>query len=368
MTIHIKKKLNSIFFRDSQNLRKLLPSIGKNWTLIFLISMLVLFSIARKSFFDARTFTNILVSSVCALLLATGETPVIITGGIDLSIGFVRGLAAVLSALIMRDLYAAGYPPVVSILSGCSIGILVGLLPGLVNGILVAKLRVPPFIATLGMYGIANGVALKLCGGFPVTFLPPEVSKIGNGFIAYLLPGKSFTFFHKPSITESLELRNLIGIIPYSVVIALVLTGIFGFILAKTKFGQHTYAIGGSADAATRAGINVPSHLIKTYMVSSFFASCSGVLSVLIFNIGSHTQFSSSYELFAIAAVVIGGASLMGGTGSILGTIIGVLILSTLEIGFLMCGIMPFYRFIAVGCILILAVLIDQFFPELVHK
>jgi len=360
--------LNNIFFRNSQNLRKLLPSIRKNWILISLIAMLVLFSIVGKNFFDARTFTNILVTSTCLLLLATGETFVIISGGIDISIGFVRGFVAVLSALIMRELNAAGYPPAVSILSGCSIGILVGLLPGLVNGILVAKLKVPSFIATLGMYGIANGVALRLCGAFPVTLLPPEVRKIGNAFIAYLLPGKSFTFFHKPSITEPLELRSLIGIIPYSVIITVVLIGIFGFILAKTKFGQHTYAIGGSIDAAVRAGINVPSHLIKIYMISSFCASCSGILSVFIFNVGSHTQFSSAYELFAIAAVVIGGVNLMGGTGSIFGTVIGALILSTLEIGFLMCGIMPFYRFIAVGCMLILVVFIDQFFPELVHK
>ncbi|MCD6318879.1 ABC transporter permease, partial [Candidatus Aerophobetes bacterium] len=242
-----------------------MSSIGKNWVLIFLIAMLIIFSIARKSFFNARTFTNILVSSTCILLLATGETFVIVTGGIDLSIGFVRGLAAVLSALIMRNLNAAGYPAAVSILSGCSIGILVGFLPGLVNGILVAKLKVPPFIATLGMYGIANGLALKLCGGFPITFLPSAVSEIGNGFIAYLLPGKSFTFFHKPSMIKPLELRSLIGIIPYSVIVAVVLAGIFGFILAKTKFGQHTYAIGGSIDAAVRAGINVPSHLIKIY-------------------------------------------------------------------------------------------------------
>ena len=142
---------------------------------------------------------------------------------------------------------------------------------------------------------------------------------------------------------------------------------IFGFILAKTKFGQHTYAIGGNVDAAIRAGINVPWHLIKIYTLSSFLSACAAVLMVLRFTMGNHTLFSASHELFAIAAIVIGGASLMGGSGTIWGTLLGVILLSVLETGFVIVGIPIFYRYIAVGCILILAVLIDQFFPELVH-
>jgi ribose transport system permease protein len=121
-------------------------------------------------------------------------------------------------------------------------------------------------------------------------------------------------------------------------------------------------------DAAIRAGINVPWHLIKVYTISSFFASCAGVLLVFKLDMGVHTQYTSSYELFAIAAVVIGGASLMGGKGSIWGTVIGVLLIGTLNNGLMMVGLPIFYRYIATGCILIIAVLIDQFFPELVHK
>ena len=143
---------------------------------------------------------------------------------------------------------------------------------------------------------------------------------------------------------------------------------IFAFILSRTKFGQHTYAIGGNIDAAIRAGINVKKHLVLIYAISSFFAGLAGVLSVLIFSVGNFTQFAASYELFAIAAVVIGGASLMGGKGSVWGTFIGVLILSVLEVGFLMSGILPFYRYIAVGVILVFAVIIDQTFPELIYK
>ncbi len=351
------------------NRRNFWIRVGRNWIFFFLILLLLVFSFTGRNFFSPRTFNNILVLSAPALLLATGETFVIITGGIDLSIGFVRGLSSVSSAIVMRDLYnKLKYPQGVSIAIGIIVGLLVAVLPGIVNGILVARYRVPPFIATLGMYGIANGLALKLCGGFPITFLPPKAGEIGNSFIAYYLPGKYFGFFRKPPGIAQSEVRNLIGIIPFSFVVALVFAIIFAFILSKTRFGQHTYAIGGNIDAAIRAGINVKRHLIWIYTISSFFAGLAGVLSVLIFSVGNFTQFAASYELFAIAAVVIGGASLMGGKGNIWGTFVGVLILSVLEVGFLMSGVLPFYRYIAVGAILVFAVIIDQSFPELIYE
>ncbi len=350
--------------------KKLLFFIARNWALVFLFVLIGLFSIFEPtSFFSLRNFNNILIAATATLLLATGETFVIISGGIDLSIAFVMGFVAVSSATVMQRLYARGegYSELFCILIGCLAGLLLGFIPGFVNGVLVAKFRVPPFIATLGMYGIANGVALKICEGFPISFLPPLTGKIGNGFIAYFSSKKGFSIFQKPVLTNRADILALKGLVPVSVLIVFILLAIFGFVLSKTKFGQHTYAIGGNVDAAIRAGINVPWHLIKIYMLSSFLASCAGVLLVLRFTIGSHTQFSSAYELFAIAAVVIGGASLMGGTGKIQGTVAGVLLLGTLETGFVIVGIEVFYRFIAVGCILIFAVLIDQFFPELVH-
>ena len=353
----------------SKNRRNFWIKIGRNWIFFFLIMLLILFSFTGKNFFSPRTLNNILILSAPSLLLATGETFVIITGGIDLSIGFVRGLSSVSAAIVMRDLYNRfKYPQGISILMGIVIGLLVAIAPGIVNGILVAYYKVPPFIATLGMYGIANGLALKLCGGFPITFLPPKAGEIGNSFIAYYLPGKYFGFFKKPPNIPQTEVRNIIGIIPFSFLVALIFAIVFAFILSRTKFGQHTYAIGGNIDAAIRAGINVKKHLVLIYTISSFFAGVAGVLSVLIFSVGNFTQFAASYELFAIASVVIGGASLMGGKGSIWGTFIGVLILSVLEIGFLMSGVLPFYRYIAVGTILVFAVIIDQTFPELIYE
>jgi ribose transport system permease protein len=151
------------------------------------------------------------------------------------------------------------------------------------------------------------------------------------------------------------------------VVISLAFVGVFAFVLARTRFGQHTYAIGGSQDAAVRAGINVRGHLTRLYMLSSFFASVSGVLFVLRYVTG-RADAGSARMLDAVVAVVIGGASLYGGTGTIRGTLIGALIIATLETGMVNLGIPVFNRYIAIGVILVVAVLIDQFFPELIEK
>jgi len=346
---------------------KVIGFVGRNWALLFLISILILFSFLGKNFFGLKNFTIIVLGVTSLLLLASGETFVIISGGIDLSIGFIMGFVCVSSAIIMRDLYAAGYAQAISILAGSCIGLFLGLIPGFINGFLIAKLRVPPFIATLGMWSVANGMAWRISEGFPIAFLPPQVRELGMAYLGYFSPKKGFSFLYRPVLTERSDILSLVKIVPLPVLLITIILVIFAFILSRTKFGQHTYSIGGSVDAATRAGINVSRHIIKIYVISSFFASCAGVLLVFLLDMGVHTQYTSSYELFAIAAVVIGGASLMGGEGSIWGTVIGVLLIGTLNNGLMMMGLPIFYRFIAVGCVLIVAVLIDQFFPELVH-
>jgi len=363
-------KSNNDFFIDFEKLsrNRTILLVGRNWALIFLIFMLILFSFLGKNFFSLNNFNNILLGVSSLLLLAAGETFVIISGGIDLSIGFVMGFVCISSSIIMRDLNAAGYSPIISMMTGSLIGLLLGLIPGLINGFFVAKLRVPPFIATLGMWGIANGLAWRLCEGFPIGFLPLQVRDIGNAYLAYFSPKKGFSFLMKPELTERGDILSLVKIIPILILLITFILVIFAFILSCTRFGQHTYAIGGKVDAAIRAGINVPLHLIKIYIISSFFAAAAGVLLVFKLNMGVHTQYTSSYELFAIAAVVIGGASLTGGKGTIWGTLIGVLLIGTLNNGLMMMGLPIFYRYIATGCILIIAILIDQFFPELVHR
>ena len=350
--------------RNRAGAAKVLTFLGEHWAVFFLLLLLIGFSLVERNFFALKNFSNILYYSTTYALLAAGETFVIITGGIDLSLGFVMGFVGVSSAIVMRDMYAAGRPEAACLMIGAAVGLALGVLPGLLNGLLVARLRVPPFIATLGTYGVANGMALFLSNGFPITFLPPWTQKIGNSFIAYLLPGKGFTFFHRPEGLQSKELRSLIGIVPGTVLVAAVVLLVFAFLLNRTRFGQHTYAIGGSKDAAIRAGINVPSHLLRIYIISSMFAAIAGVLYVFRSGVGNFTTMSASYELFAVAAVVIGGASLMGGKGGIGGTVIGILILMTLENGLNIAGIPTFSRYIATGVILIAAVVIDQLTPE----
>jgi ribose/xylose/arabinose/galactoside ABC-type transport system permease subunit len=339
--------------------------LARNWALFFLLILVVVFSFTGSGFFSLTNFQNILYLSTIFLLLSAAETFVIITGGIDLSVGFVMGLSSVLSAKVMQVLHAAALPQPASMLIGSLVGISISIIPGLISGILIARFNVPPFIATLGMWGITNGITLRICQGFPISFLPSRLVEIGNGYLLYILPDKALSFFHRPPGIADTQIRELIRIFPNAILFSLVVLFILWHLLKNTKFGQHTYAIGGSRDAALRAGIDVKRHLIITYTLSAFLAGLAGVFNVFQTGIGNFTPFSSMYELFAIAGVIIGGASLMGGKGSIIGSCIGAILIRLLENGLSISGVEPFYRFIAVGLILIMAVVIDQLFPDL---
>lgn len=352
---------------DEEKFRNVFIHLLRRWVLILLGLEILLFSFIGTNFFSLYSLQNILVGSTIVLLLAVGETFVIITGGIDLSVGFMVGFSGVVCAKIMVTLQAAGTAQAVAISIGIGAALLIGLFPGFVNGFLVGRLRVPPFIATFGMYGIAYGVAEIVCSNVPIHDLPKMVSTIGHGHIIYWLPGKAFSLFIKPQGLSQQGIQNLLSILPNVTVIVFIFVVIFGFILAKTQFGKHTYAIGGSMDASLRAGINVKWHLIKVYMISSFFASLAGVTYVLQYITG-RANAGSARLLDAVVAVVIGGASLYGGTGTIIGTVSGALVIAVLEMGLVNLGVPTYYVRIAVGCILITAVLIDQFSPELVRK
>ncbi|MCX6096603.1 MAG: ABC transporter permease [Candidatus Bipolaricaulota bacterium] len=347
--------------------RSVFIRVMRRWVLIFLGFEVLAFSLLGTNFFSLDTLQNILVSSTIVLLLAVGETFVIITGGIDLSVGFMVGFTGVVCAKIMVTLQAAGTTQAMAIAAGIAAALLVGLLPGFINGFLVAHLKVPPFIATFGMYGIAYGCAEIICNNVPIHDLPSAVGPIGHGFLFFWLPGKMFRVFVEPTGLSSVDFQHLITIIPNLSALALVFVLVFGFILAKTRFGRHTYAIGGNIDAAERAGIDVKRHLVKVYMISSFFASLAGVCYVLRYITG-RAPAGSAQVLDAVVAVVIGGASLYGGKGSVSGTFVGAMVLTTLVLGLANLALPTYYAYIAVGCILIFAVLIDQFSPELVHK
>jgi len=340
--------------------------LARNWALVFLLLELVAFMALGTRFYSLENIQNIFVACTWILLLGVGETFVIITGGIDLSVGFVMGFSTVICAKFIVLLRGAGLPLPAALPLAALICLVIGLIPGFVNGMLVAKLKVPPFLATFGMYGIAYGFAEIICRNTPI-IAPEGTGYVGNEYFFYIVPGKLFSFLTRPQDLTRLELRSMITLIPIITVIAFVTAALFGFVLRRTRFGRHTYAIGGSVDAALRAGIHVPRHLTAIYMTSSFFAALAGVMFVLRYVTGT-ADAGSSLMLDAVVAVVIGGASLYGGRGTVKGTILGALIIAVLETGMVNLSIPTFNRYIAIGGILIMAVLIDQFFPDLVGK
>jgi ribose transport system permease protein len=345
--------------------RNVLPSfIGQRWAAFFLLAELAFFSFLGRGFFALNGAQIVLFYSTTLALLATAETFVIVTGGIDLSVGFVMGFASVVSARLAGFFNGLGLIPQVTLILAIVITLGIGLLPGFVNGLLVARLNVPPFLATFSVQGITYGVSLLLTGGSAVIDVPSLANEIGNGYFLYLVPGQRLSFVVPPAVPVG---TNVIDIIPTMVVVTILFVAVAAFILKWTKFGRHTYAIGGNIDAAVRVGINTRRHLVVIYVISSFLATLSGIIYMLEYVTGK-SDAGSSFMLDSVVAVVIGGASLFGGVGTVWRSILGVLILSVLEMGLKMMGVQTFDKYIAVGVILIFAVLIDQFFPELIHK
>lgn len=337
------------------------------WPWLFLLGLVIFFSTTAQGFLSVRNFGNILVASTLIMLMAIGQTYVIITAGIDLSIGWTVGLASVVCATTMRDLFNnnPGIDPAVAITGGVFAGLAVSLVPGFINGILIARIKVPPFIATIGMFGIVRGAAFLLTDGQNVvgniaTDVRNSLRVVGNGSLLYYTPHDGvFHWFAQPPDLAADQLRNLQRLAPYPVLFVIVILLIFGFVLARTQFGRHTYAIGGNQEAARRAGINVESHLIKIYMLAALTAGMAGVLHVFRFTAGSPNAGEAAL-LDSVAAVVIGGTSLFGGEGRLRGTVVGALIIAVLQTGLVMLNVDPLWQFIVVGCIIILAVLVNQ--------
>ena len=304
---------------------------------LFLAMLLVSFEIwARVSLGASFVFSiynaqSIAIFAVAPLLLALGETFVIIAGGIDLSVGFIMGLSSVVSA---HGANWAGtvLAPFSAMIAGVAAGLSVSLLPGAVNGWLISKLKVPPFIGTLGMFGVARGAAFLLAAGTTVPVANSAFSLLGNG--------------------------RMLGF-PVVVLIAVLFVGLMSYLLGQTRFGQHTYALGASEQAALRAGIGVGRHTRRLYMLSAFCAGLGGVLYTARFTAGA-AQAGEPLLLDSIAAVVIGGASLFGGSGTILGTVAGALVIAVIQYGLVFVDVEPFWQFVAVGVVIIISVLVDQ--------
>ena len=312
-------------------LRRLLGA--QTITIFFaLLLMLAIFSALRfENFATVDNLRNIAIDASVLLVIAVGMTFVILTAGIDLSVGAVLVFSSVLSAQAMGKLGGEGLD---AILVGLVVALAAGLGWGILNGLLITKARVTPLIVTLGALGMAQGSALLLTGGVNVRTVPTDlVTTVGIG--------------------------RLFGTIPYLVLIAAGVTAVAAITLAFTRFGRYTYAIGSNEDAARRAGIAVDRHLIKIYGISGLLAGLAGYLTLARFattTIAGH----ATDNLQAIAAVVIGGTSLFGGIGNILGTVVGVFIPAVLQNGFVILRVQAFWQQVAVGAVLVLAVYLDQ--------
>jgi len=304
---------------------------------IFLAVLVAFFEIWARTHYgnsfilNVRTLQAIGMAAVVPLLLGLGQTFVIISGGIDLSVGFTMGLSAVLSATVMRDVGpTVGPGPALAL--GILSGLLIVLIPGWINGQLIARLRIPPFIGTLGMFGVCRGAGFLLADGTTVPARNEFLGTIGNGRI--------------------LE-------VPIPVIITAFVVLCFHLLLSQTRFGQYTYALGGNRQATMRAGVRVGMQTLWIYILSAFSAGIAGVLYTARFSAGA-PHAGEPLLLDSIAAVVIGGASLFGGSGTIIGTVIGALIIAIIQFGLVFMDVEPFWQFIAVGVVIIISVLVDQ--------
>jgi ribose/xylose/arabinose/galactoside ABC-type transport system permease subunit len=340
--------------------RRLRSFLGGQWILAFLVIETLYFCFTAQGFANPNSAQILLFYGVEIFLLAVAELFVIISGGIDLSVGYVLGFASIFATEVIEGLAKSGMPDLAALLLGATATLLVGLVPGLVNGWLVAYLDVPPFIATFSMLGICHGISELVIRGVYAMGLPQLAANIGSGHFLYLAPGGVVSFFKRPEVERGTEVFEIVPII---VVIAGVVIGVLAFVLARTRFGRHVYALGGSRDAAIRAGIPVRRRLLGVYALSSLLASLAGLVYALKYVSGKADAGASSL-LDSIAAVMIGGASMFGGSGTVGRTLIGCLVIAVLELGLRMKGTPTFDKYILVGAILVLAVIAERYLSE----
>ena len=313
--------------------REALAGLVTYWTVAALALLLIVFAFVSDNFYTQANFEATSLYATGVLTLALGQSFAIISGGIDLSVGGTLAFSSMAAALTMRGLVGDGYPEGAAIAGGIGAGLVSGLVIGCINGLLITRLKLVPFIVTLGMMGVTRGGANLLSNG-------QEVSEIPTPFV----DGGSYELF---------------GRLPTLVAISLVLTIVSAVVLAKTRFGLRTYYIGSNSEGARRAGIHVGGHLVRVYMISGLFAAVAGLMILARFGIAQNNAGQGS-EIDSIAAVVIGGASLFGGVGTIFGTFIGVCLISSLVTGLILANVEPFWQTVVTGLVIIGAVYIDQ--------
>jgi ribose transport system permease protein len=314
-------------------LRRLRSIFGSQSAALFLVlvALATFFSVLRPDAFPKiGNVMNMATNASVLLVLGVGSTFVILTGGIDLSINGVLVFSGVISAMAMVTV--GGDSPGV-LLVGLVCGVAAGTAWGVVNGFLVAKANIPALIVTLGTMGMSLGLALLLTRGVDISDVPESlVLTVGSGRV---------------------------GGIPILVIITAVVFVVGALVLKFTRFGQYTHAVGSSPEACRRASIDVTAHLIKVYMLAGMLAGLAGYLSLARFATTTLSGHSTD-NLQVISGVVIGGTSLFGGSGGMMGTLIGTIIPVMLLDGFVVLGLPPFWQQVAVGAVLIVAVYFDQ--------
>jgi ribose transport system permease protein len=313
--------------------------IQKFTALVSLMILIAIFGVTANAFFTVNNAMTVALQTTSIAFLGVGVTVVIITGGIDLSVGSILALSGTVAALLVK----AGWP----VPAAMSAGVLIGMVCGLFNGFVVTRLKLAPFIATLGMMLIARGTALQLTGAAPVSQLGAEFGVLGNG-----------SFFRTLEMGANGLPRVVFPGIPYAVVLMIVLAFAVAFILGSLPVGRHIYAVGSNEEAARLSGINVESTKLFAYGLSGFFAGVTGIV-LMSRLVTAQPNEGISYELDAIAASVIGGASLMGGVGTISGTMIGAFVIGILRNGLNMNGVSSFIQQIIIGCVVIGTVYVD---------
>ncbi len=310
--------------------------------LAVLIALAIVFTLAEPKFLSTATASNILTDWGSVVLLAAGQTLVIISGGIDLSVGGILAISGVTSAWVMAnvlglDITTTGSAAHQALLVGAIVSVTTGLIVGLVNAFLITKLKIVPFVATLSTMGATLGFAIILSDGMPIG-------------------GPNDWALISPINPEWMPLS-------WAVIGVLIIVTIVGLFLHKSRFGLHVYAIGSNVFAARAAGINVERHLTKIYALSGALAGLAGFYVYLRLGAGSPSS-GVMRELDAIAAVVIGGASLMGGVGRMIGTALGALILFTVQSGLIMAGVAPDWKKVVVAVLIAAAVAAQAIRPE----
>lgn len=292
--------------------------------LLALIIMCIALSLATPNFLNQYNLGIVVRQASFVALVALGQTLVLITGGIDLSVGSVAGLSSILGAIIMTS------TPINPYLAAL-IAILLGMIFGIINGVFISKIGLNPFIVTLATGEAFAGIILVITRGYPVLGIPPSFRYLGQG---------------------------MVGPVPVPVVILILIAIVLAYILKNTPFGRYIYAIGGNEDAAKLVGIRVDKIKISVYALSGMLAALAGIIFVSRANAGQCT-IGASWLMPSVTAAIIGGTSLSGGEGTILGTLIGAILMGVLANGIVLLNVSSYWERVIIGVVVLVAVIID---------